>query len=205
MICTNCGSLMEQGDKFCPRCGAAQPQPPQPAYQQQQPVYQQPQQAYQPYQQPVYQQPYQQPQPVYQQPYQAPGAYAPQNMTYGEFYNRFASKKTRNFVTWMAVICFVTAALSLVFAVTLENYLSILDIVVYVSMGILLLSTKQSIFATLPTIYGAIWTVVGLVGGGAPSGIVAIVVGVSCMGQLNKVKKAYDKYRMDGLAPMEEL
>jgi hypothetical protein len=53
---------MEQGDKFCPRCGAAQRQPPQPAYQQQQPVYQQPQQAYQPYQQPAYQQPYQQPQ-----------------------------------------------------------------------------------------------------------------------------------------------
>ncbi len=201
MICTHCGSLVEQGDKFCPRCGA--PQAAQP-YQQPQQPYQQP--AYQqPYQQPVYQQPQQPYQPAYQQPYPASGAYAPQNMTYGEFYNRFASKKTRNFVTWMAVICFVTAALSLVLAVTLENYLSILDIVVYVSMGILLLSTKQSIFATLPTIYGAIWTVVGLVGGGAPSGVVAIVVGVSCMGQLNKVKKAYDKYRMDGLAPTEEL
>ena len=71
-FCTNCGSVLDEGAKFCKVCGAATSDDLQ---QQQQPVYQQPeyqQSSYQ--QQPVYQQPtYQQPeyqQPVYQQPVQ---------------------------------------------------------------------------------------------------------------------------------------
>ena len=198
MNCTYCGSYVEPGTKFCPGCGAPQPVQPQ------QPVYQQSQQNYQqPYQQP--QQPYQQPQQPYQQPYQAPNPYAPANLSYTDFYNRYASKKTRSYVTWMAVIFFFTAGISLVLLLALGNTLGILDILVYGIMGAALLGSKQPIFALVPTIYGAVWSVVNLVGGGTPSGIVALIVGIACIGQLNKVQKAYNKYKLDGLAPTEEL
>lgn len=74
-FCTNCGSPLEEGAKFCGQCGTPTPTAPnpQPA---QQPYQQAPQQPSQPYQQPVpqqpAQQPYQQPAPqqYYQQPYQ---------------------------------------------------------------------------------------------------------------------------------------
>ena len=194
MNCNYCGNYVEPGTKFCPSCGAPQPvqAPPQP----------QPQVTYTTNN--YYQQPYQQPQQGYQPPYQAPNPYAPQNLSYTDFYNRYASKKTRNYVTWMAVICFFTAVLSVAF-VALGSSLSVLDIVVYAAMGGLLLASKQSVFALLPTIYGAIWTVVSIANEGSPTGFVAIVVGIACVSQLSKVQKAYNKYKLDGLAPTEEL
>ena len=86
MICPKCGTVVNDGVRFCPACDAVmpasqtyqQPQYQQPQYQQpqyQQPQYQQPQYQQPQYQQPQYQQPqYQAPQqPQYQQPqYQAP-------------------------------------------------------------------------------------------------------------------------------------
>ena len=197
MNCTYCGSYVEPGTKFCPGCGAPQPVQAQP----------------QPQPQPVnyttnnyYQQPtYQQPQQPYQPPYQAPNPYAPANLSYADFYNRYASKKTRNYVTWMAVIFFFSAFVNLILLFLTGNTLGILDVLVYAIMGAALLGSKQSIFAIVPTIYSAIGTVIGLVTTGTPSGIAALIVGAACIGQLNKVQKAYNKYKQDGLAPTEEL
>ena len=56
MFCTNCGTQLPDGSRFCSNCGA--PQAAAPA----QPTYQQPA-----YQQPVYQQPAYPQQPMYQQ------------------------------------------------------------------------------------------------------------------------------------------
>lgn len=201
MNCTYCGSYVEPGTKFCPSCGAPQPVQAQPQPQPQPVNYTTNNYYQQPYQQPTYQQPQQ----SYQPPYQAPNPYAPANLSYADFYNRYASKKTRNYVTWMAVIFFFTAAISLVFLLALENTLAILDILVYGIMGAALLASKQTVFAVVPTIYGAIWSVIGMANGNTPSGVVAIIVGVACMGQLAKVQKAYNKYKQDGLAPTEEL
>ena len=72
MFCTNCGTQLPDGSRFCSQCGAPQTAaaPAQGAYQQ--PVYQQPAA---PTQQPVYQQPAA---PVYQQPVYPQGNYAQQ-------------------------------------------------------------------------------------------------------------------------------
>ena len=197
MNCNYCGNYVEPGTKFCPGCGAPQPMQEQPQYQQPQPQVTYTTNNY--YQQ----QPYQQ-QP-YQQPYQAPNPYAPQNLSYTDFYNRYASKKTRNYVTAMAVIFFFSAFVNLILLLITGNALGILDALIYAVMGAALLGSKQSIFAVVPTIYSAIGTVLGLVTSGTPSGIAALIVGVACIGQLNKVQKAYNQYKLDGLAPTEEL
>ena len=195
MNCNYCGNYVEPGTKFCPGCGAPQPvqAPPQP----------QPQVTYTTNN--YYQQPYQQPQQGYQPPYQAPNPYAPQNLSYTDFYNRYASKKTRNYVTAMAVIFFFSAFVNLILLLVTGNALCILDVLVFAVMGAALLGSKQSIFAVVPTIYSAFGTVLGLVTSGTPSGIAALIVGVACIGQLNKLQKAYNQYKLDGLAPTEEL
>ena len=90
MICTNCGSELREGAKFCPNCGAkAEPavqMPAEPVYsapqEPQEPVYEapsypapeQPQET--PYQAPAYSAPVQPGQPVYGQP-APPNAYQP--------------------------------------------------------------------------------------------------------------------------------
>lgn len=74
--CVNCGSPLQEGQKFCAVCGTQQPQQPayeqpayeQPAYGYEEPVYEQPGYEQASYQDPAYQQPY-----GYEQPY----GYAP--------------------------------------------------------------------------------------------------------------------------------
>ena len=70
-FCGNCGTQLNDGAKFCPRCGqtvgGGESTPQQQVNQPQQASYQQPQQAYQPQQQ-SYQQPAQAYQPQQQQP-----------------------------------------------------------------------------------------------------------------------------------------
>lgn len=206
MFCTKCGQQIVDGSAFCPLCGAPQAAPaPQPAYQQPvQPQYQQPQ-----YQQPV-QTVYQQPvQPQYQQPVQPPyqqPIYAPQGLDWKNFYNQCVSKKSKSYVTWMAVICFITAAISIPLMIVLENNLAIMDIAVYTILGALLLATKHWVFALLPTLYSAVWTVYGMVATeGAPSGIVALIVGASCVTVLMKANKAYNEYKTTGKFPEQQI
>lgn len=184
MKCEYCGSELGLNAKFCTGCGAPVPQ--QPVYSQpQQPVYQQPQA-------PVYQQ------PVYAQPY-VPAA--PRDLSWKEFYKQYLSKGSKSYVTWMVVICFFTAVLSIGIGVILESPLSVMDVGVYLLMGILLLSTKHWLFALLPTIYSCTFMIVGMANGDTPSGIVAAVVGVKCILILTKAGKAYKKYKAEGIVP----
>ena len=66
--CVNCGSPLQEGQKFCAVCGTQQPVCEQPAYGYEEPVYEQPGYEQSSYQEPAYQQPY-----GYEQPY----GYAP--------------------------------------------------------------------------------------------------------------------------------
>ena len=85
------------------------------------------------------------------------------------------------------------------------DLLAVMDIAVYAIMGAALLGSKHYIFALIPTIYSAIFTVVGIINGGTPSGIVALVVGAACIGALQKAQKAYDLYKKQGIIPEKEI
>ena len=232
MFCQSCGAQLSDGGSFCNFCGATQnsghPQPQvQPVYQQAaQSAYQQPlqqnyqQQSFPNYQQspqpnyqqqgfPNYQQP---PQPNYQQQgfpnYQQPYGQPMQmgyNMSREEFFKQFISKKSYGYVTSMAIICFITAALSGVIMAMTGEMLGLLDIAVYVTFGILLLATKHWVCAFVPSLYSAVWTFINLANGGTPTGIVALVVGASCVMVLEKAEKAYKKYRENHIIPDKQI
>ena len=180
MFCTKCAQHLPDGSAFCSVCGAPQAAPaPQPQYQQPvQPVYQQP----------VYQQ------PMYQQP-----------LSRKEFYNQFVYKKSNSTVICMAVIFFITAAISIPLIVVLKNMLGIMDIAVYTLFGILLLVTKHWLCALIPTLYSAVWTVVSMVNDGTPTGIVALIVGATCISVLQKFEKMYQAYQTTGMLPAQQL
>ena len=192
MFCTKCGQQLPDGSAFCSVCGAPQAAPaPQPQYQQPvQPQYQQPVQ-------PQYQQPAQ---AVYPQP-----AYMPQTLSRKDFYDRFVSKKVRSTVTSMVIICFITAVISVPLMIVLENPLALLDIAVYALMGTLLLVTKHWVCALIPTLYSAVWTVVSMVNDGTPTGIVALIVGATCISVLQKFEKMYQAYQTTGVLPAQQL
>ena len=174
MNCTNCGAPMNPDAKFCTSCGTAVPQV----------TYQQPT-----YQQPTYQQPTQ---PANQQP-------IPSNLSWKEFYNRFVTKKGN--VTAAAVIHFISAVLSLALFGLTGNPLCLMDVAIFVPMGILLLTTKHWAFSLIPTIYGLIFTVINLATNATPSGIVAAIIGIAATQTLMKANKAYQQYKLDGTIP----
>jgi hypothetical protein len=140
----------------------------------------------------------------YQQPYQ-PTPAVPRNLTWKEFYDRFVSKKSKSYVTWLVVIFFFTAGLSAVLLGLTGDVLAVMDIAMYAIMGAALLASKHYIFAMIPTIYSAIFTVVGIVNGGTPSGIVALIVGACSIGVLQKAQKAYNLYKDQGIIPEKEI
>ncbi len=201
MFCITCGGQINDGSTFCNFCGTAQPLGSAQTQPQQQATYQQP--TYFNYQQPNYQQ--QSAYPNYQQPiYNQPMPPAP-DMSRKDFYKQFMSKKSNGYVTSMSVICFVTAAISAVLIFSLENMLGILDVTVYVIFGALLLFTKHWLYALIPTVYSGFWTVVNFAAGGTPSGIVALIIGISCVSVLIKADKAYKNYRTNRIIPTQQL
>lgn len=174
MYCKNCGAEIADGAKFCTSCGTKMEEAAPAAV------------GAAPVMEPV--------------PY---GGYA-EPMTKKEFYNLVASKKTKGWVTTMAVICYVTAGLSL-FLILGGNFISLLDVALYVTMGVLLQKTRSWVFALVPTIYSTFFSLVALIGGGMPGGILALIAGIISTKALKKIDTAYTVYRTQGVFPPEQI
>lgn len=125
-------------------------------------------------------------------------------LTRKEFYNRFASKKTKSWVTAMVVVCFLSAGVSLV-PLAFGNFLSLLDIVFYAAMGALLLSTKNWAFALVPTVYSGVFSLISAASSGSVSGVFAIVAGIMSTIALNKINKAFQAYQNNRILPDGEI
>lgn len=122
-------------------------------------------------------------------------------LTYEQFYELYASNKTKSNAKTISVICFITAALSLILLFAAGDFIGIVDIIFYVIFGILIMK-KPKWQLTLPVaIYGGIFSIIGLVTSGTPGGILALIISIMATVQLKKVDDAYKNYLMTNQVP----
>ena len=126
------------------------------------------------------------------------------NMSYNAFYKVAVSKKSNSWPKVMMIICYITAALGVV-SFFLFGPLAILDIVVYLVSAIMLTKSKTLPWVLIPTVYGGVFTVIGLLNGGSLGGIAALIIGIKSIQILNKVKKAYEQYQSTGIIPEPQI
>ena len=224
--CEHCGTLQEDGTKFCTECGAKLPVPAQPAAPQQ-PVYPQqfdappppaapqtsaysPQSAYA--QQNVYAQPaaspqqnvYAQPaapqQPAYpqQQDAYAYGAQssAPRASTLKEFLKLPENKKLRRQINAAAIICYISAFVTLGMMAAYEQPSMILDVIVVFVLGLLIHLTKSKVCAVILLAFAVINTIIILINAHQFGGWLLLIAGacsVSATFRLDKLWKAYQQ------------
>jgi hypothetical protein len=149
--------------------------------------------------------------PKYYQPAQQPGQQNPfvcqnpvEKMTLEQFFEKFASKKTKNWYKTIAIICIITAVLSLGL-LGIGNYFSVIDVIFYLVFGILLFKKKNWILPLVVTCYGGLFTIIGIATTGTPSGIFACVLGIMATIGAKKVNDAYKTYTSTGQIPSNEL
>lgn len=130
-----------------------------------------------PYQDMYAQPPVQQQPPVQTYPNLMQNGYPNTQFTFEQFFDRFASNKTKGYVKWLGIIAIVTAVLSLVGIFT-GNYVVIIDLIFYGVFSFLLLKKKNWVFPLIVTCYSGIFTIINIALGGAPSGIVALILGI---------------------------
>lgn len=182
-----------------------QPQQPQPSFQQAPPVQQAPQQ-------PQYQAPNPFGASATQQtnPFSQPATAQTQapigGLTFEEFFEKFASKKTKSNYKALAIIAVITAVASIASIFVFSNMLSILDVAFYAVMAFLLFGKKKNwLFPLITTCYAGFFSVLTMVSSGEPAGIVAAICGIFATIGTKKLNDAFNTYKSTGQEPTELL
>ncbi len=121
-----------------------------------------------------------------------------------EFYERFVTKKAKGWTTAIGVISLITGAISIPL-LFLGNFFSIIDIVFYITIGVLILTTKKWGLPLSVSIYSGVCSVISLATSGSPSGIVALIIGIYSTITLKKVNDAYKQYCRSGVLPSKPI
>lgn len=130
---------------------------------------------------------------------------SPNKMTYLDFFDKFASKKVKNNAKTVGIICIITAVISLGILGATTNPLSVIDIIFYGVFAGLILKKKNWVFTLPVCIYGGVFTIIGLVMSGTPSGIFAFVMSIIATISLKKVDEAYKQYLVTNQLPENEI
>lgn len=138
------------------------------------------------------------------QPSFVPNVSAPDVYNEKEFYEGFVSKKAKGWTTAIGVIALISGAVNIPI-LFLGNLFAIIDIVFYVLMGILILTTKKWGLPLAVTMYSGVASVLSLATGGTPGGIMALVFGIFATSNLKKVSNAYRLYRQSGVLPQKPI
>lgn len=125
--------------------------------------------------------------------------------TFEQFFEAYAASATKSRLKILAIICFITAGLSLVFVLALGNYLSVVDVAFYTVFGILLLKKRNWVFPLVVTIYSGTFTVITIAMGGIPGGVVSLILGVLSVISMKKLNTAYQEYQSTGVLPGEQI
>lgn len=140
----------------------------------------------------------------YNQPVNPSNQFVNNKMGYKEFYEKCASKKTKNNNNALGIICIITVVASLGL-LTVGNIFSIIDIVFYLIFGILILKKKSWEYTLAVTVYGGAFTLIGMIASGAPAGIVAFIVGILATKSLKKLNEAYKTYLSTDQLPTTQI
>ncbi len=127
---------------------------------------------------------------------------SPQRLSEKDFYEKFVSKKIKGWTTAIGVLSLVSGGINLPL-LFLGNLLSIIDIAFYVSMGILILTTKKWGLPLAVTIYSGVFSVITVAISGIPSGIAVLIVGIFATIYLKKANDAYKLYCESGVLPQK--
>ncbi len=221
--CEHCGTLQEDGTKFCTECGAKLPAPVPPAagYAQQsaapqQPVYPQqfnappppaapqvpvyPQQSADT-QQNVYARPAAAPQqPVYPSPQAAPYPYgtqsaAPRAATLKEFLQLPENKKLKRQINGAAIICYICAAITFGLMAAAEQPSMLLDVAVVLILGLLIHITKSKICAIILMAFAVINTIIVLIATQQFGGWLLLVAGACAVSATSRLDKLWKAYQ----------
>lgn len=154
----------------------------------------------------VYTPPVQPQQPPVQGYYNQPqgNAYQDTKLTFEQFYEKVASKKTKSDAKALAIITIITAAVGIA-SIVMGNYFGIIDVVFYGVFSFLLFKKKNWILPLIVTCYSGCFTVINLVVSGVASGIFALIIGIITTIKLKKVNDAYKAYQTTGQYPNEQI
>ena len=146
------------------------------------------------------------PMPIYEPPIGTTPVNPVQNQqfTFEQFFDAFASKKTKSNAKWLGIITIITAVLSLILVVSGSLFNSI-DLIFYGVFAVLLNKKKNWLFPLIVTCYSGAFTVINLAMGGAPGGIVALILGIMTTISFKKLNDAYKAYQTSGQVPSGQI
>lgn len=127
-----------------------------------------------------------------------------QQFTFEQFFDAFASKKTKSNAKWLGIITIITAVLSLILVVS-GSLFNIIDLIFYGVFVVLLNKKKNWLFPLIVTCYSGAFTVINLAMGGAPGGIVALILGIMTTISFKKLNDAYKAYQTSGQVPSGQI
>lgn len=120
-----------------------------------------------------------------------------QRLSHKQFYDLYVPKKVKNWGIALGIIALISGAVSIT-NLALGNFIALIDITFYVTMGILLLTTKKWGLALAVTIYSGFFSLIAMAMSGVASGVVALIVGIFATVNLQKVSRAYKQYLATG-------
>lgn len=122
------------------------------------------------------------------------------SLTLEEFYQQFASKRTKGFVKWLMILCFLNAGLAAVLTAVFGPFM-LINAALFVAFGILLRKTRSWVVSLVIVCYCGLDFVMSLIGTASPSGIVLLVLAIAATTALKKLQDAYRAYQADGRYP----
>lgn len=137
---------------------------------------------------------------------------ADDTMSFEDFYNLFASKKTKGMVKTVCIVGIITAVVctgflgkSIYWGDIGTIILSVIDITVYLLLGIMTLKKKNWTYPLVMTVYGGVFSIISIVLNGRLTGIFAIVAGIIATISLKKLNNAYKNYLSTKQVPINKI
>ena len=127
-------------------------------------------------------------------PYANAAAGVNRNISKSEFCRSFAPDKMRKNIRASAILCYISAAVTAVFAI-LFNPFMLLDVIIVLVLGLLIHLKQSRVCAVLLLAYSLFNCVVMLLSTGRFSGWLIILAGVFAVMYTFQLEKAYQAFR----------